>query len=66
MFDQITVKLGSCSYLAVAVISISAHDVHTVAVLIPEGTLVGQGTVGDSDIIVIVISGEGPAMMVGH
>jgi hypothetical protein len=44
-----------CSHLAVTVIAISSHKVDAMAVLIPEGTLVGQGTVGDCDVIVMVV-----------
>lgn len=44
-----------CTHLAMTVISISSHKVDTMAVLIPEGTLVGQGTVGDCDVIVMVV-----------
>lgn len=53
-------------YLAVTVISISSHEVDTVTVFIPEGTLVGQGTVGDCDVIVMVVSGEWTTVVVGH
>lgn len=53
-------------YLAVTVISISSHEVDTVAVFIPECPLIGQGTVGDSDVIVMVIGGEWTTMVVGH
>jgi len=42
--------------LAVTIVPISSHEVDTVAVLIPEGTLVRQGTVGDGNVIVMVIS----------
>ena len=48
------------------VVSISSHEVDTVAVLIPEGSLIGQGTVGDSDVVVMVVGGEWPAVVVGH
>lgn len=48
------------------VISISSHQVDSVAVFIPEGSLIGQSTVGDSDVVVMVISGEWAAMVVGH
>lgn len=51
-------------YLAVAVVPVPSHDVDTMAVLVPEGTLVGQGAVGDRDVIVIVVGGEGSALMV--
>lgn len=53
-------------YLAVAVVSISSHEVDTVAVLVPECSLVGQGTVGDSDVIVVVIRGKWTTVVVCH
>lgn len=53
-------------YLAVTVISISSHEVDTVAVFIPERSLIGQGTVCDSNVIVMVISGEWTTVVVGH
>lgn len=48
------------------IVTISPHKVDTMAVLVPEGTLIGQGTVGDSDVIVIVICGEGTALVISH
>lgn len=36
------------------------------AIFIPEGTLIGQGTVGDSDVIVMVIGGEWTTVVVCH
>lgn len=36
------------------------------AVFIPEGSLIGQGTVGDSNVIVMVIGREWTTVMVGH
>lgn len=48
------------------VVSISAHEVDTVAVFIPEGSLIGQGTVGNGNIIVMVIGGERTTMVVSH
>lgn len=53
-------------YLAVTVISISSHEIDTVAVFIPEGPLIGQGAVGDSNVVVVVISGKWTTMVVGH
>lgn len=35
------------AHLTVVIVPISAHQVDTVTVLVPEGPLVGQGTVGD-------------------
>lgn len=52
--------------LTVTVISISSHEVDTVAVFIPEGSFIGQGTVGDSNVIVMVVSGEWTTVVVGH
>ena len=48
------------------VISISSHEVDTMAVFIPEGSLIGQGTVGDSNVIVMVVSGEWTPVVIGH
>lgn len=48
------------------VISISSHEVDAVAVFIPESSLIGQGTVGDSNVVVMVIGGEWTAVVVGH
>lgn len=53
-------------YLAVAVVSISSHEVDAVAVFIPEGPLIGQSTVGDSDVVVVVVGGEWTAVVVRH
>lgn len=53
-------------YLAVTVVSISSHEVDSVAVFIPEGSLIGQGTVGDSYVVIVVIGGEWTTVMVGH
>lgn len=54
------------SYLTVVIVSICAHQVDTVTVLIPESPFVGQGTVGDGRVCVLVVSGEGPAIVVCH
>lgn len=35
-------------------------------VFIPEGSLVGQGAVGDSDIVIVVVGGEGSTLVVSH
>lgn len=48
------------------VISISSHQVDSVAVFIPKRSLVGQSTVGDSDVVVVVISGEWTPVVVSH
>lgn len=49
-----------------AVVPVSPHQVDTVAVLVPESPLVGQGTVGDGRVCVLVEGGEGSAIVVGH
>lgn len=56
----------SGSYSAVAVVSISSHQIHTMAVFIPERSFVRERTVGDGDIIVIVVGGEGSVLMVAQ
>ncbi len=55
-----------CTYLTVTVVTIFPHEVDTMTVFIPEGAFVGQGAVGDSDVIVIVIRGEGSTLVVSH
>lgn len=35
-------------------------------VFIPKGAFVGQGAVGDSDIVIIVEGGEGSTLVVSH
>lgn len=47
-------------------VSVFSHQVDTMAVFVPEGSLVGQSTVGDGDVIVVVESGEGAALVVRH
>ena len=54
------------TYLAVAVVAIATHEVDPVAVLVPEGPLVGQRAVGDGDVVVVVVRGERTAVMVDH
>lgn len=54
------------THLTVVIVPISAHQVDTVTVFIPEGSLVGQSTVGDGRVCVLVEGGEGPAIVVGH
>lgn len=49
-----------------AVVSVSAHEVDAVAVLVPEGSLIRQSTVGDGDVVVVVVGGEGTSVVVGH
>ncbi len=52
------------TYFAVIVVSVFPHQVHTMAVFIPERSLVGQSAVGDGDVIVMVIGGEGPVLVI--
>lgn len=53
-------------YLAVTFVTIFAHEVDAVTVFIPEGAFVGQGAVGDGDVVVIVVGREGSTLMVRH
>lgn len=55
-----------CSYLTVTFVAIFPHEVDTVTVFIPKGAFVGQGAVGHGDVVIIVVRGEGPALVVGH
>lgn len=41
--------------LAMTVVSISAHYIHSMTVFIPESSLIRQSTVGDSYIVVIIV-----------
>lgn len=56
----------NCTYLTVTVVPVLPHQVDTVTVFIPESAFVGQGAVGDCDIIIIVVGGEGSALVVRH
>lgn len=47
-------------------LAVFAVEVGPVAVLVPPGPFVRQGTVSDSDVIVSVFRGEGPALMVAQ
>lgn len=47
-------------------VTIFSHEVDAVTVFIPESTFVGQGTVGDGDVVVIVVGGEGSTLVVCH
>ncbi len=62
-FDEICVKR---TYLTVTVVTVFPHEVDTMTVFVPKGTFVGQGAVGDSNIIIVVKGGEGPALVVSH
>lgn len=55
-----------CTYLTVTVVTIFPHEVDTMTVLIPKGPFVGQGAVGDSNIVIVVEGGEGATLMVRH
>lgn len=46
------------------VVSIFPHQIHSMAVFIPERSLVGEGTVGDGNVMVLVISGEGSVLVI--
>lgn len=51
-------------YFAVTVVSIFPHQIHSMAVFIPKRSLVGEGAVGDGNVIVIVIRGEGSVLVI--
>lgn len=53
-------------YLAVTIVSISSHEVDSVAVFVPEGSLIRQSAVGDRDVVVVVVGGKGTSVVVGH
>lgn len=50
--------------LAVSGFSVFAVEVGSVAVLIPPGSFVGQGAVGDGDVVISVFGGEGSALVI--
>lgn len=52
--------------LTVSGLPIFAVEVGPVAVLVPPGSFVRQRTVSDSDVIVSVFCGEGPALVVAQ
>ena len=47
-----------------AAVAVLPHEVDAVAVFVPEGAFVGQSAVGDGDVVVVVVGGEGPALVV--
>lgn len=54
------------THLTVSRLAVFAVQVDAVAVLVPPGAFVRQGTVSDSDVIVSVFSREGPALVVAQ
>lgn len=52
--------------LTVVIVPVSAHQVDTMTVLIPESSFVGQSTVGDGWVCVLVIGREGSAIVIVH
>lgn len=52
--------------LTVPGLSVLAVEVGAVAVLIPPGPFVGHGTVGDGDVVVPVLGGEGASLVIGE
>lgn len=54
------------TYLTVTIITVFSHEVDTMTVFIPKGTLIGQSAVGDGDVIIVVVGGEGSALVVSH
>lgn len=47
-------------------LAVFAVEVGAVAVLVPPGAFVGQGTVSDSDVVVSVFRGEGSTLVVAQ
>lgn len=47
-------------------LAVLAVEVGPVAVLVPPGSFVRQGTVSDSNVVVSVFRGEGPALVVAQ
>lgn len=54
------------THLTVSGLAVLAVEVGPVAVLVPPGSFVRQGTVSDSDVVVSVFCGEGPALVVAQ
>lgn len=54
------------THLTVSGLAVLAVEVGPVAVLVPPGSFVRQGTVSDSDVVVSVFRGEGPALVVAQ
>lgn len=54
------------TYLTVTFVTVFPHEVDTVTVFVPEGALIGQRTVGDGSIVIVVKSGEGAPLVVGN
>ena len=54
------------TYLTMTFVSVFPHQVHAVTVLVPEGSLIGQGAVGDGGVVVVVEGGEGPSVVVAE
>lgn len=58
--------LQRVTHLTVSGLAVLAVEVGPVAVLVPPGSFVRQGTVSDSDVVVSVFRGEGPALVVAQ
>lgn len=54
------------THLTVAVVIVSAHQIDSVTILVPESALVGQSTVSDGRVVVLVEGGEGPSIVIDH
>lgn len=54
------------AYLTMSRLSIFAIKVSPMTVFIPPRSLVGQSTVGDSDVIVLILGGERSALMIAQ
>lgn len=53
-------------HLTVSGLAVFAVEVGPVAVLVPPGSFVRQGTVSDSDVVVSVFCREGPALVIAQ
>lgn len=58
--------LSWVTHLAVSGLAVFAVEVGPVAVLVPPGSFVRQGTVSDGDVVVSVFRGEGSALVVAQ
>ena len=47
-------------------VAVFPHEVDSMTVLVPEGPLIGQGTVGNGGVVIVVEGGEGARMVVGQ
>lgn len=59
-------RLYGMTDLTVSGLAVFAVEVGPVAVLVPPGSFVRQGTVSDGDVVVSVFCGEGPALVIAQ